>query len=795
LALPAGLTPKTLTIGIPTKFNGSPASGSATLTAPKNLVHTPTGTPLFSGKLVKQFSGLTEISFTDLVPTDAAGLNRVDWTYTLEVRINGAVEQPEPVPFLLPSAGPDTVDAELLVSLPSSAGTPVSVSAVLSIAGLSGTLTAAQVATALDASGNRLSDVALRAAFDTRRDPTLAVTAPNAPIGFSLTTPDGSGQITHSSIVKVPGGGKWNGYRYWMAATPYANQNDQLENPNIYAANDPKSVGGRDGWQIPAGLTNPIEPTPPDGALLNVYNSDPDLEFGPDGKLYCFWRLWDVNNVGSEERIYVRSSADGITWSAKTLVLSNDRNVTRPCAPSVVFDGTTWHMWAVDIVPSPNTIVHYTASSPTGPWTLGPACTLNNVPTGRDPWHIDVNRLPSGAYHMLINDVALGIGGGGGRLYLAESTDGGTTWTCADHDFISTAAGRWDNLLYRSSMVYSSRGDSPGYEVIYSGISSFQGATDWRIAYTSTFADSHADQVVHAHSLAVPNLLNILAARVPLPPFVMGDAFRRADGPIGAAESGQTWTVDAGTPTIVGNKVSSDSGIVNTRARIATGISDFYAELTVSDIAAFTAPTSREVYLLARASGPNDFFRFGLIGAGRTMTLQRVQVGAVTSLVSYSLGAFHPGIRLGLRCSGSTLTCVVDGRDVYSVTDTFNQTATGVGWADHIGRQPHQLHLRAGARRRPLTDCPRAGRSVPPRHDQLAAAPARPVPPQVSGHAVPTLTRKRSLVRTQYRPPAPPALLGQVGRFVCLPWVICGSPASSPHAARIRSCWSGARCR
>lgn len=126
MALPEGITPKTVTVGIPTKFNGTPATGSATLTAPKNLVHIPTGTPLFSGSVTKQFSGLTEVTFTDLVPTDADGLNRVDWTYTLTVRVNGAIEQPDPTVFILPAAGPDTVDAELLVEVPSSAGTPIS---------------------------------------------------------------------------------------------------------------------------------------------------------------------------------------------------------------------------------------------------------------------------------------------------------------------------------------------------------------------------------------------------------------------------------------------------------------------------------------------------------------------------------------------------------------------------------------------------------------------------------------------------------------------------------------------
>ena len=42
-------------------------------------------------------------------------------------------------------------------------------------------------------------------------------------------TYDRSDQTVHPDIVYMPDG--WNGYKYWMAMTPYANSNDQLEKP------------------------------------------------------------------------------------------------------------------------------------------------------------------------------------------------------------------------------------------------------------------------------------------------------------------------------------------------------------------------------------------------------------------------------------------------------------------------------------------------------------------------------------------------------------------------------------
>lgn len=44
----------------------------------------------------------------------------------------------------------------------------------------------------------------------------------------------------------------WNGYRYWMAYTPYPYANGSEENPSICASNDMLY------WETPEGLANPI---------------------------------------------------------------------------------------------------------------------------------------------------------------------------------------------------------------------------------------------------------------------------------------------------------------------------------------------------------------------------------------------------------------------------------------------------------------------------------------------------------------------------------------------------------
>jgi hypothetical protein len=147
VALPPGITPKTVTVGIASFFDGTLAEGTATITAPVNVVHTPTNRPIFSSTISQRF--VDGIASFNLAPTDAPGLNRVDWTYSLRVVISGALVQPDPIYFTLPAAGPDTIDLDSLVTVPSSAGVPISVN-VLTAADF--TNPASDVSTALKAS-------------------------------------------------------------------------------------------------------------------------------------------------------------------------------------------------------------------------------------------------------------------------------------------------------------------------------------------------------------------------------------------------------------------------------------------------------------------------------------------------------------------------------------------------------------------------------------------------------------------------------------------------------------------
>jgi len=247
------------------------------------------------------------------------------------------------------------------------------------------------------------------------------------------------GEVTHPSVVYTPE--KWNGYYYWMAATPYASSNDAYEDPIILASNDGLA------WEVPAGLTNPLDDRP--GGTQ--YNSDTHLVFGPNNVLYVFWRYLDTSGAssGSEEKIYVRTSTNGVTWTTKQLVYQSDQTVRRILSPSFYFYSGVWHMWGVDIVGTKR-VVYATATSLTGVWSTPVDCTVT-LPASRYPWHLFVSRVGD-QWVGLLNDTSnTGATGQNGDLILMTSLNG-TAWNVASAPCVPRA-GTGYTVQYRSSFV------------------------------------------------------------------------------------------------------------------------------------------------------------------------------------------------------------------------------------------------------------------------------------------------------------------------------------------------------
>lgn len=177
----------------------------------------------------------------------------------------------------------------------------------------------------------------------------------------------GSG-IIHPSVVDM--GVKWNGYRWWRADTPYA---EEFENPCIWGSND------RVTWEVPAGLTNPIDPWP--GALKGDaawYNSDTEMVWDSEGqRLVVYWREVKPN---AAVKWWTASSRDGVTW------VHHGQRFSAGKSNAIVSDPAGgWRMLTF----GPCSI--YTAPDVLGPWTISPTpLTGLTDPSGTVPYHGDM---------------------------------------------------------------------------------------------------------------------------------------------------------------------------------------------------------------------------------------------------------------------------------------------------------------------------------------------------------------------------------------------------------------------
>lgn len=269
-------------------------------------------------------------------------------------------------------------------------------------------------------------------------------------------TPDGTGQLTHPSVVYVEGG--WNGFPYWGLATPYADGDDLHEDPCVYASADGIV------WVVPSAAGFPLDDQP---GSPGAYNSDVDLIMGPADTLYAVWRTFDPAATGAEEKLYFSSSVDGVTWSAKTQFYTSNMATRRLLSPALLYEAGVWTMWAVDIVPSPNQVVRLTGGAAlTDAWGAPAAVDVGPMLPGKEPWHIDVNRTADG-WIGLLADCTLNVSGTNGDLLFIVSTDG-LTWANSGRSVIPKIQHDEHDYLYRATMIPDNIGSITGWRVWYS---------------------------------------------------------------------------------------------------------------------------------------------------------------------------------------------------------------------------------------------------------------------------------------------------------------------------------------
>lgn len=296
------------------------------------------------------------------------------------------------------------------------------------------------------------------------------------PTELTIPTYEASGEATHPSVVQFDTA--WNGYRYWMAMTPYPASDETKENPSILASNDMVT------WVVPGSLTNPITATP--GGT--DYNADTDLVYDEDNdQLVCYYS--QTSGSVTTKTHYAKTSSDGETWSSASTLFSQTIASENDASESVIKTGASeWTMWTVEIVASPNIIQKRTATTATGTFGSKTTCTVSGLPlSGRDNWHIGVFEDTGGTYRMFICDSTLDTSGGFDNEVFLASSSNGTAWTADPNPVMVPQAGTWT-----ASRMYRTVGVLSGTNVdVFT--SADDGGPDWGIGYVQIPLDRWPD--------------------------------------------------------------------------------------------------------------------------------------------------------------------------------------------------------------------------------------------------------------------------------------------------------------
>ena len=241
-----------------------------------------------------------------------------------------------------------------------------------------------------------------------------------------------------------------------MAYTPYPHADDAKENPHIAVSNDMKT------WKEPKGFENPLEPSPENFKVGDIYNSDTHILYNSDTKqLEVWWRY--VNNEDKSVIIYRKTSEDGVKWSDKEVVIKNIRHKKDYLSPAVIYEDGKYKMWYV----SGRKQVEYIESDNLKDWSETKRINVNYSNKGLKSWHLDVIHTDVG-YEMVvsafINDERNRM-----NLYYSKSEDN-EEWSVPEIILTpSFATDNWDNKgIYRSSLLKIDK----TYYLFYSGISS-----------------------------------------------------------------------------------------------------------------------------------------------------------------------------------------------------------------------------------------------------------------------------------------------------------------------------------
>lgn len=256
----------------------------------------------------------------------------------------------------------------------------------------------------------------------------------------------GKNQPTHPSVVAFIE--PWNGYKYWMAYSPYPFANGEEENPCIAVSNDLLY------WDIPTGFLNPIANNEETGC---DELKDPHILYREDLNRLEVWYLGRLNaNLGGDGKtllIFRKTSIDGIHWS-KFEILTD----TKYLSPSVIWENGKYKLWEIGFSNQGTQGKFVYRESYDGiSWSKYRICSLNGMNADLKMWHGSVSK-EGNIYHFVFVEKMVGS-----KLIMHCTSYDGISFSAPEELIILSK--QW-NYIYRPFLLCSDKGYACVYGVV-----------------------------------------------------------------------------------------------------------------------------------------------------------------------------------------------------------------------------------------------------------------------------------------------------------------------------------------
>lgn len=218
----------------------------------------------------------------------------------------------------------------------------------------------------------------------------------------------GANQPTHPSVIAFDQ--PWNGYKYWMAYTPFPQAVCEEENPSIAVSNDLLY------WDTPKGLLNPIAFNEETG-YADV--KDPHILYRDDLDRIEVWYLGRLHpNLGGDGKtllILRKVSYNGIEWSNFEVICESPY-----LSPSVIWEEGKYKLWGIGYSSAGTKgTLAYMESTDGKEWSEKTLCTIDGQDNGWAVWHGSVSKVKDQYFFAYMDDDYCSK-----SLYFACSSDG-----------------------------------------------------------------------------------------------------------------------------------------------------------------------------------------------------------------------------------------------------------------------------------------------------------------------------------------------------------------------------------